>query len=143
VKFIDARVTTRDLALTSRPTSAPPARGSAAFFAFGHAITLTMAELILQQHSDHLHDVNNEQQRQSGGLAGEDGSGVVNAVWSTGTRRRSDPNASHKVIEKRRRDRINKCLSELSKLIPAAYVKQVRRCLLYIFNTTPMQIAPY
>lgn len=33
--------------------------------------------------------------------------------------------ASHKVIEKRRRDRINKCLGELSKLIPAAYVKQV------------------
>ncbi|KAK3090865.1 hypothetical protein FSP39_015320 [Pinctada imbricata] len=32
--------------------------------------------------------------------------------------------ASHKVIEKRRRDRINNCLSELSQTVPAAFSKQ-------------------
>ncbi|XP_025115546.1 hairy and enhancer of split-related protein helt-like [Pomacea canaliculata] len=31
---------------------------------------------------------------------------------------------SHKVIEKRRRDRINNCLSELSQTVPAAFSKQ-------------------
>ncbi|NP_001161564.1 hey-like transcription factor [Saccoglossus kowalevskii] len=31
---------------------------------------------------------------------------------------------SHKVIEKRRRDRINNCLSELSQTVPAAFAKQ-------------------
>ncbi|XP_061191410.1 hairy and enhancer of split-related protein helt-like [Saccostrea echinata] len=31
---------------------------------------------------------------------------------------------SHKVIEKRRRDRINSCLSELSQAVPAAFSKQ-------------------
>ena len=33
---------------------------------------------------------------------------------------------SHKIIEKRRRDRINSCLSELSQTVPAAFSKQVR-----------------
>ncbi|XP_060065628.1 hairy and enhancer of split-related protein helt-like [Ylistrum balloti] len=32
--------------------------------------------------------------------------------------------SSHKVIEKRRRDRINACLSELSQTVPAAFSKQ-------------------
>lgn len=32
---------------------------------------------------------------------------------------------SHKIIEKRRRDRINSCLSELSQTVPAAFSKQV------------------
>eukprot|EP00117_Sycon_ciliatum_P009285 scpid20849/ scgid11640/ Hairy and enhancer of split-related protein HELT; HES/HEY-like transcription factor; Protein Hes-like; Protein megane len=38
-------------------------------------------------------------------------------------RERTDQ-ASHKIIEKKRRDRINNCLAELSKLIPQAYLKQ-------------------
>lgn len=33
---------------------------------------------------------------------------------------------SHRIIEKRRRDRMNNCLAELSRLIPANYLKQVR-----------------
>ncbi|NXU49521.1 HELT protein, partial [Turnix velox] len=33
---------------------------------------------------------------------------------------------SHKVIEKRRRDRINRCLTELGKTVPMALAKQVR-----------------
>lgn len=32
---------------------------------------------------------------------------------------------SHKVIEKRRRDRINRCLNELGKTVPMALAKQV------------------
>ena len=31
----------------------------------------------------------------------------------------------HRIIEKRRRDRMNNCLAELSHLIPNDYVKQV------------------
>ncbi|CAG2231768.1 unnamed protein product [Mytilus edulis] len=34
-----------------------------------------------------------------------------------------DP-TSHRIIEKRRRDRMNKCLAELSQLIPPSYLKQ-------------------
>lgn len=33
---------------------------------------------------------------------------------------------SHKVIEKRRRDRINRCLNELGKTVPMALAKQVK-----------------
>lgn len=33
---------------------------------------------------------------------------------------------SHKVIEKRRRDRINRCLNELGKTVPMALAKQVQ-----------------
>ncbi|CAG0889734.1 unnamed protein product [Cyprideis torosa] len=33
---------------------------------------------------------------------------------------------SHRIIEKRRRDRMNNCLAELSRLIPAAYLKKGR-----------------
>lgn len=32
---------------------------------------------------------------------------------------------SHRIIEKRRRDRMNNCLADLSQLIPASYLKQV------------------
>ena len=32
---------------------------------------------------------------------------------------------SHRIIEKRRRDRMNQCLADLSQLIPPAYLKQV------------------
>ncbi|KPP57564.1 hypothetical protein Z043_124698 [Scleropages formosus] len=44
--------------------------------------------------------------------------------------RRSPPQRtpiSHKVIEKRRRDRINRCLNELGKTVPMALAKQVLR----------------
>ncbi|XP_033747991.1 hairy and enhancer of split-related protein HELT-like [Pecten maximus] len=37
---------------------------------------------------------------------------------------KSTDQSSHKVIEKRRRDRINACLSELSQTVPAAFSKQ-------------------
>jgi len=33
---------------------------------------------------------------------------------------------SHRVIEKRRRDRMNNCLADLSRLIPAEYMKKGR-----------------
>lgn len=33
---------------------------------------------------------------------------------------------SHRIIEKRRRDRMNNCLADLSRLIPAVYLKKVR-----------------
>lgn len=36
-----------------------------------------------------------------------------------------DPN-SHRIIEKRRRDRMNNCLADLSRLIPADYLKKGR-----------------
>jgi hypothetical protein len=39
---------------------------------------------------------------------------------------------SHKLIEKRRRDRINNCLAELSQAVPAAFAKQVRTLYSYI-----------
>lgn len=40
---------------------------------------------------------------------------------------------SHKIIEKRRRDRINSCLSELSQTVPAAFSKQVNaECHIFI-----------
>uniref|UniRef100_A0A131Z5L7 BHLH domain-containing protein n=1 Tax=Rhipicephalus appendiculatus TaxID=34631 RepID=A0A131Z5L7_RHIAP len=32
---------------------------------------------------------------------------------------------SHRIIEKRRRDRMNNCLADLSRLIPAVYLKKV------------------
>ena len=32
---------------------------------------------------------------------------------------------SHRIIEKRRRDRMNNCLADLSRLIPTSYLKQV------------------
>lgn len=38
---------------------------------------------------------------------------------------------SHKVIEKRRRDRINRCLSELGKTVPMALAKQVFKTINY------------
>lgn len=40
---------------------------------------------------------------------------------------------SHKVIEKRRRDRINRCLNELGKTVPMALAKQVLLKLKCIF----------
>lgn len=33
---------------------------------------------------------------------------------------------SHRIIEKRRRDRMNNCLADLSRLIPAGYMKKGR-----------------
>lgn len=33
---------------------------------------------------------------------------------------------SHRIIEKRRRDRMNNCLADLSRLIPADYLKKGR-----------------
>ena len=33
---------------------------------------------------------------------------------------------SHKIIEKRRRDRMNNCLADLSRLIPSSYLKKGR-----------------
>lgn len=33
---------------------------------------------------------------------------------------------SHRIIEKRRRDRMNNCLADLSRLIPAEYMKKGR-----------------
>lgn len=33
---------------------------------------------------------------------------------------------SHRIIEKRRRDRMNNCLADLSRLIPADYMKKGR-----------------
>lgn len=33
---------------------------------------------------------------------------------------------SHRIIEKRRRDRMNNCLTNLSKLIPSSYLKKGR-----------------
>lgn len=33
---------------------------------------------------------------------------------------------SHRIIEKRRRDRMNNCLADLSQLIPAEYMKKGR-----------------
>ena len=33
---------------------------------------------------------------------------------------------SHRIIEKRRRDRMNNCLADLSKLLPEAYLKRGR-----------------
>ncbi|XP_037557621.1 transcription factor cwo-like isoform X4 [Dermacentor silvarum] len=33
---------------------------------------------------------------------------------------------SHRIIEKRRRDRMNNCLADLSRLIPAVYLKKGR-----------------
>lgn len=33
---------------------------------------------------------------------------------------------SHRIIEKRRRDRMNNCLADLSRLIPAEYLKKGR-----------------
>ncbi|XP_070545329.1 hairy and enhancer of split-related protein helt-like [Ptychodera flava] len=39
-------------------------------------------------------------------------------------KRERGEHTSHKVIEKRRRDRINNCLSELSQTVPAAFAKQ-------------------
>ncbi|KAJ1522193.1 hypothetical protein ONE63_002501 [Megalurothrips usitatus] len=41
------------------------------------------------------------------------------------TREREDP-MSHRIIEKRRRDRMNNCLADLSRLIPAEYLKKGR-----------------
>lgn len=41
---------------------------------------------------------------------------------------------SHKVIEKRRRDRINRCLNELGKTVPMALAKQVFSTLEIIFG---------
>ncbi|ESO95705.1 hypothetical protein LOTGIDRAFT_231922 [Lottia gigantea] len=40
------------------------------------------------------------------------------------SKQQRDP-MSHRIIEKRRRDRMNNCLSDLSKLIPHGYIKQV------------------
>lgn len=39
--------------------------------------------------------------------------------------KKKDP-TSHRIIEKRRRDRMNNCLADLSKLIPAHYMKKGR-----------------
>ena len=33
---------------------------------------------------------------------------------------------SHRIIEKRRRDRMNNCLADLSRLIPSSYLKKGR-----------------
>ncbi|XP_041080032.1 hairy and enhancer of split-related protein helt-like isoform X1 [Polyodon spathula] len=43
---------------------------------------------------------------------------------SSKTKERKKTPVSHKVIEKRRRDRINRCLNELSKTVPMALAKQ-------------------
>uniref|UniRef100_A0A4W4DUP8 Helt bHLH transcription factor n=1 Tax=Electrophorus electricus TaxID=8005 RepID=A0A4W4DUP8_ELEEL len=44
---------------------------------------------------------------------------------------------SHKVIEKRRRDRINRCLNELGKTVPMALAKQVRNQVLLLSFQSP------
>ncbi|XP_052824443.1 transcription factor HES-4 [Octopus bimaculoides] len=48
-------------------------------------------------------------------------------TMTTRQKERSDQ-TSHKVIEKRRRDRINNCLAELSQTVPAAFAKQLITC---------------
>merc|ERR1719189_738016 len=50
---------------------------------------------------------------------------------ATGSNRRKRPSLaedplSHKIIEKRRRDRMNSCLADLSHLIPSNYLKKSR-----------------
>nr|CDF52136.1 transcription factor [Euperipatoides kanangrensis] len=42
----------------------------------------------------------------------------------TSRKREKGEQTSHKIIEKRRRDRINNCLAELSQTVPAAFAKQ-------------------
>lgn len=57
-------------------------------------------------------------------------------VWSSHNKlttiffRCQDP-LSHRIIEKRRRDRMNNCLADLSRLIPTNYMKQVCRIILF------------
>lgn len=45
---------------------------------------------------------------------------------------------SHKVIEKRRRDRINRCLNELGKTVPMALAKQVT---FVVLGTPPLSLS--
>lgn len=45
---------------------------------------------------------------------------------------------SHRIIEKRRRDRMNNCLADLSRLIPTSYLKKVIQFILYcLFHCLP------
>lgn len=45
---------------------------------------------------------------------------------------------SHRIIEKRRRDRMNNCLADLSRLIPAVYLKKVAPPLLAAHMERPL-----
>ncbi|XP_037557619.1 uncharacterized protein LOC119434553 isoform X2 [Dermacentor silvarum] len=46
--------------------------------------------------------------------------------WDRGHHRFGRDPMSHRIIEKRRRDRMNNCLADLSRLIPAVYLKKGR-----------------
>ncbi|KAF5298144.1 hypothetical protein FQA39_LY02568 [Lamprigera yunnana] len=55
----------------------------------------------------------------------EDESEYGNGVYKKNKVSRQDP-MSHRIIEKRRRDRMNNCLADLSRLIPTEYLKKGR-----------------
>lgn len=60
---------------------------------------------------------------------------TLNNTGNCRKRERGSSECSHKVIEKRRRDRINRCLTELGKIIPLPEkngIKQVKRSCDYI-----------
>lgn len=58
-------------------------------------------------------------------LCSEDESEYNNGVYKKNKVSRQDP-MSHRIIEKRRRDRMNNCLADLSRLIPTEYLKKGR-----------------
>lgn len=64
-----------------------------------------------------------------GGIGGLSGRGVGSSgnigIGNSNRVSRQDP-LSHRIIEKRRRDRMNNCLADLSRLIPAEYLKKGR-----------------
>nr|CAG4636671.1 EOG090X0J7Y [Eubosmina coregoni] len=49
-----------------------------------------------------------------------------NSYSKTGNKKTSRDPQSHRIIEKRRRDRMNNCLADLSRLLPAVYMKKSR-----------------
>lgn len=57
-------------------------------------------------------------------MASDDEDGSYSA-YSKKSKSARDPQ-SHRIIEKRRRDRMNNCLADLSRLLPPAYMKKGR-----------------
>lgn len=55
----------------------------------------------------------------------EDECEYATSAYKKGKVSRQDP-MSHRIIEKRRRDRMNNCLADLSRLIPPEYLKKGR-----------------
>ena len=58
-------------------------------------------------------------------IGSEDEDGNYSSYSKKSAKSARDPQ-SHRIIEKRRRDRMNNCLADLSRLLPPAYMKKGR-----------------